>query len=315
MKKYILTPEHLEIIKTGFANNVPAYKIAKEIGCNQNLLHRVCKEYEIVNPNSPTVITDKMVELVKKLFIDNFPLRKMADEMNLDVKIIKKICEANNLFFSNRGLKGGQKPIPVKLEKICPINNGKGCGNLKLASDFRLDTRTRKSGNTYSRLSVYCVECEKKISSVNSKKHYVNNKNYYTAKSKKANKRLREREKLDPCLKLRNMVSKSINKALRNSNSGKFGKSVMNYLPYTMKELKEHIESFFKKPGNEWMNWGNRGVYKLGGERKWHIDHIIPQSKLPFDSMTHPNFIKCWALSNLQPLEAVENMSKHDKMI
>ena len=31
--------------------------------------------------------------------------------------------------------------------------------------------------------------------------------------------------------------------------------------------------------------------------------------------MEHPNFIKCWSLSNLRPLEASENMSKHDKII
>jgi len=54
------------------------------------------------------------------------------------------------------------------------------------------------------------------------------------------------------------------------------------------------------------MNWDNHG--------KWHLDHIYPQSLLPYDSMKHPNFQKCWALDNLHPLEATENISKGNKI-
>ena len=41
---------------------------------------------------------------------------------------------------------------------------------------------------------------------------------------------------------------------------------------------------------------------------------IYPQSKLLYDSMEHPNFLKCWALENLQPLEAKENISKGNRL-
>ena len=40
----------------------------------------------------------------------------------------------------------------------------------------------------------------------------------------------------------------------------------------------------------------------------WHIDHIIPQSLLPYSSMEDDNFKKCWALSNLRPLSAKQNL-------
>ena len=53
----------------------------------------------------------------------------------------------------------------------------------------------------------------------------------------------------------------------------------------------------------------NHGIYG------WHIDHIIPQSKLLYDSMDHPNFQKCWALENLQPLWAKDNISKSNKTL
>ena len=36
--------------------------------------------------------------------------------------------------------------------------------------------------------------------------------------------------------------------------------------------------------------------------------------KLPFESMDEPNFQKCWALENLQPLEASENIRKGNKV-
>ena len=39
-------------------------------------------------------------------------------------------------------------------------------------------------------------------------------------------------------------------------------------------------------------------------------DHVYPQSKLPFDSLEHLNFQKCWALENLRPLSAAENFKK-----
>jgi 5-methylcytosine-specific restriction endonuclease McrA len=60
------------------------------------------------------------------------------------------------------------------------------------------------------------------------------------------------------------------------------------------------------------MTWDNYGRYEKGKE-KWQIDHIIPQSKLLYDSMDHSNFRKCWALENLRPLEVVENIRKSNK--
>jgi hypothetical protein len=37
------------------------------------------------------------------------------------------------------------------------------------------------------------------------------------------------------------------------------------------------------------------------------IDHIVPQSDLPYSSMNDENFQKCWALENLRPLSAKQN--------
>jgi hypothetical protein len=50
------------------------------------------------------------------------------------------------------------------------------------------------------------------------------------------------------------------------------------------------------------MSWDNVG--------KWHIDHIIPLSSFRFTSMDDPEFRAAWALSNLRPMWATENILK-----
>jgi hypothetical protein len=45
----------------------------------------------------------------------------------------------------------------------------------------------------------------------------------------------------------------------------------------------------------------------------WHIDHIKPRSLFTYTSIEDEQFKKCWALSNLQPLEALENIRKGNK--
>jgi hypothetical protein len=62
------------------------------------------------------------------------------------------------------------------------------------------------------------------------------------------------------------------------------------------------------------MNWDNQGAYnsKTWDDNdkstwKWQLDHIIPQSDLPYTSMQDENFKKCWALSNLRPYSAKQN--------
>jgi hypothetical protein len=57
------------------------------------------------------------------------------------------------------------------------------------------------------------------------------------------------------------------------------------------------------------MSWENYGKYT------WHIDHITPVAAFNYDNPECLDFKKCWALSNLQPLEAKKNHSKKDKIV
>jgi len=70
----------------------------------------------------------------------------------------------------------------------------------------------------------------------------------------------------------------------------------------TLDELKQHLESKFKE-GMTWENWSHKG---------WHVDHIYPLSKI---DLTDPEQLKkACHYTNLQPLWARENLSKHDKI-
>jgi hypothetical protein len=103
----------------------------------------------------------------------------------------------------------------------------------------------------------------------------------------------------DPVRKLRHYISARIRLALKGKKNYC---SVFDYLPYTIKQYKEHIEGLWEP----WMNWDNHG-------KKWHIDHIVAHSKFPYTSMSDPLFQKCWELKNLRPLEKIANLKKGSK--
>ncbi len=77
--------------------------------------------------------------------------------------------------------------------------------------------------------------------------------------------------------------------------------TTINMLGYSALQLKEHLESLFV----EGMNWENHG----NGENQWNVDHIKAVSK--FDPETPMDIVN--ALSNLQPLWAIDNFKKGNK--
>ncbi len=87
-------------------------------------------------------------------------------------------------------------------------------------------------------------------------------------------------------------------------------KKCFEILEYSLDDLKIHLEKYFES----WMNWNNYGIYDIN-KKTWQIDHVFPQSLLPYDSLEHPNFKKCWALENLRPLSAYENNKKQNKIL
>lgn len=155
-----------------------------------------------------------------------------------------------------------------------------------------------------------CLEKQKEYRVNNKEKISKSNKEYRKNNRKKINEHLNKRYKEDKIYKLASLASSYARSYLKNNKSSKNGNSFWKSVPYTTEELKNHLESLWEP----WMNWDNHGIASTE-RRTWNIDHIIPQSKLPYKTMNEPNFQKCWALENLRPLEAIENIKKRDKII
>lgn len=137
---------------------------------------------------------------------------------------------------------------------------------------------------------------------------YLNNKK---RKHKLNSRYFTKRLTIDINFKLRYRVSRTVNTYLKLNNSSKCGNSILKFLPYSIDELKSHIEKQFEP----WMTWKNYGTYRADiwddndpATWSWNIDHIIPQSDLPYISMEDDNFKKCWMLDNLRPYSAKQNL-------
>lgn len=86
--------------------------------------------------------------------------------------------------------------------------------------------------------------------------------------------------------------------ALRTAKGGWAWKYLVGY---DVPQLKAHLERLF----TDGMHWGNYG--------EWHIDHKRPVSSFDFTEDMLGKVRECWALTNLQPLWAVDNIRKGAK--
>lgn len=114
------------------------------------------------------------------------------------------------------------------------------------------------------------------------------------------NRRRYEKIKADPKARLSSNISCHIYQTLKGT---KAGRSWQLLVGYTVDDLRGHLERQFRN-GMSWENYG-----------KWHIDHIRPVSSFSFSSPDHAEFRACWALSNLQPLWARDNILKSNKLV
>lgn len=139
--------------------------------------------------------------------------------------------------------------------------------------------------------------------SVRGKKYYRKNREHILTKSKNYSKTHKKeyneyiKKRLENSKwKLNHSVSNLIRMSLKNRKDGYRWEQLVGY---TLKDLMRHLERQFTSE----MNWANYGSY-------WQIDHVTPVSAFNFDNFNHIDFIRCWELSNLQPLEKIRNNRK-----
>ena len=104
-----------------------------------------------------------------------------------------------------------------------------------------------------------------------------------------------------PLQHLAYVVRRRIRQALTRASYIKTGKTI-EYIGCDIPTLRAHLESQF----TSYMSWSNYGTY-------WHIDHKIPLM-YDKDNVTRDTIVSRMHYTNLQPLEASDNLSKGNRL-
>lgn len=125
---------------------------------------------------------------------------------------------------------------------------------------------------------------------------------YAKANRPTINKRWRERaavrRKTDPNFRLRKCLSNRIRHALKGVSKSK---RTVELLGCSVTALRRHLEAQFR-PEMTWENYGS----------VWHVDHIRPCASFDLTDLEQQKL--CFHWTNLQPLFAVENIKKGDRV-
>lgn len=139
------------------------------------------------------------------------------------------------------------------------------------------------------------------------KTYYLKNRDSIAARHKKYakdnkekvriyhNKYYHNKLKSNPLFRFNRNISIAICISLKGNKDGRHWE---NLVDYSLDTLRNYLQSLFK----EGMTWENYG--------KWHLDHVEPLCSFNIVSAECEDFKKCWALSNLQPLWAEDNLHK-----
>jgi hypothetical protein len=103
------------------------------------------------------------------------------------------------------------------------------------------------------------------------------------------------RYKTEPEFRLKEIWKRRLRKIM---DGGRAGRRIGAALGCSSIELRSWMETLF----DDWMTWGNMGN---GGDRGWHVDHVVPCSW--FDQSDDDHVAICWHFTNLRPLCRVEN--------
>lgn len=117
--------------------------------------------------------------------------------------------------------------------------------------------------------------------------------------------RLRDRTRIRAAGYRKNPIyrlAQAMRTAVGNSMRGIRVAGRLAHLDYSIEELRSHIEKQFVI-GMSWSNYG-----------QWHVDHIIPLSSFRISGPSDADFKRAWALSNLRPLWARDNLSKGSRI-
>lgn len=167
----------------------------------------------------------------------------------------------------------------------------------KRASEAKLGDKSPSWKGGVSKDVKYIKEYRKKYREEHREERKKSDRRYATGKRKET---LRKRRETDPQYRLDKNVGSLLSTSLKGKKAGRRWEKLVGY---KINNLMKHLEGQF----DDKMNWDNYGSY-------WWIDHIKPRSSFKYEVPEDPEFKKCWALENLQPLEKIANMRKGNKL-
>jgi hypothetical protein len=163
----------------------------------------------------------------------------------------------------------------------------------------------RKKGKVYLKKYRSTDKYRSKRKEIRSKEEYKLKVKQYQQRpevkkrrSELASARIKERYKTDSVFKLKVTMRARVYDVLTRFKYPKRG-SIFKYLGCDIHTLRTHLEIQFKDN----MSWDNYG--------EWHVDHIIPLSS----AKNEEELIKLCHYTNLQPLWAIDNLKKSDKIL
>jgi hypothetical protein len=249
---------------------------------------------------------DKIKCAQKRIYVDNKSIineRKKLYRKNNSEKIKKQKKEYRDK---------NKEKISIKSKEEYKNNGEKIRLNVKKYRNENKEKVAAAEKKSKEKNKEKVAERYRKYVEKNKDKTVEYQRKYHSEHKEETNKRNRTRYKNDPMYRMRIIVSRDVNAMLKKKGSSKDGRSVLQFLDVS--------KMFFslRSKYEWWMTDENQGKYnsKTWNDNDpstwtWQIDHIIPQSDLPYTEMSHDpesNFQKCWHVDNLRPLSAKQNI-------
>jgi len=215
-----------------------------------------------------------------------------------------KICskckkeKSINDFYRDKARKDGRNYWCIECWKLKSKNYRQN--NIdKFKANYQLH---KEEKSEYNRL--YWLNNKEKLKQYNTE-YFIENKEQikqYKQKNKEQiNSYFRNRRNTNLKCNLIDKMSRGIRNTLKNNKAGRHWETLVGY---SCNDLIKRL----KKTMPQGYNWQDFLDARL------QIDHIVPIDAFNFDKPEHPDFIKCWALSNLQLLPAKENRMKSNRL-
>jgi len=239
------------------------------------------KEKEITQKN----LINKIKEY-KKLFLMH---KEISVLLNISINHVTHLCCKYKIISKNKKTEL-EKNINNETERVCQT-----CLEVKAISSFNKNSKKCRScrqeaWQKYVKTDKYIEARKRQLAKTKTDEFKYRNKLY-----------MRKKRKEDVHFKLYDIMSAWIRKALKGQKN-KVGWE--KYVGYSLDDLRKHLQKQFK-PGMNWKNYG----------KVWHVDHVYPKYCYVYNSYKDKAFKACWALNNLQPLLAKENLIKSNNLV